>query len=117
MIMWFAENLGVSNEKRCNIVKGNEALRLFEVDLTPDQTGKDLYDRVNERLDQNPSYLTDDERAGERKLVTDNAVPVKYDDILSSFQSPTTIILSIEPRQNAAKDAALEARLAALQNE
>ena len=108
---------GASDPITFNIVKGNGLNPLFEVELNPNETGKDLYDRVNQWLEQNPAYLTDDERAGERKLVTDNATPVKYDDILSSFISPTTIILSIESRQNAAKDDALEARLIAHQND
>lgn len=100
-----------------NIVKGNGLNPLFEVELNPNETGKDLYDRVNQWLEQNPDYLTDDERAGERKLVTDNDTPVNYADILSSFQSPTTIILSINPRQNAHDDAALAARLRELQDD
>ena len=97
------------------IIKGNVENPLFEVELNPDQTGKDLYDRVNEQLDQNPAYLTEDEKAGARKLYTDNEVEVKYEDILSVFQSPTTIILLINHRPGAGDDE-LNARLRALQD-
>ena len=98
------------------IIKGNVENPLFEVELNPDQTGKDLYDRVNEWLEQNPAYLTEDEKAGARKLYTDNAtVEVKYEDILSVFQSPTTIILLIN-HQPGAGDDELNARLRALQD-
>ena len=96
-----------------NIVKGNGLNPLFEVELSPYQTGNDLYDRVNQWLDQHPAYLTKDEKAGERKLVTDNGTEVTTDVILSAFQSPTTIILSINPRLGAG-NADLEAQLAAL---
>ena len=113
---WSVKRGGATALITFNIVKGNGLNQLFEVELNPNETGKDLYDRVNQRLEQNPAYLTDDERAGERKLVTDNDTPVNYADILSSFQSPTTIILSINPRQNAAANAALAARLIELQN-
>ena len=82
------------------IIKGHVENPLFEVKLNPDQTGKDLYDRVNEQLDQNPDYLTKDEKAGARKLYTDNELEVKYEDRLSVFKSHTTILLLInhQPR-------------------
>jgi len=70
---------------------------LLVVQLSPEQTGKDLYERVTEWLDQHPDMLTDAEKVGERKLVTDNDFEVKYDDNLSKFQSPTKLILSIIP--------------------
>jgi hypothetical protein len=95
-----------------NIVKGNGLYPLFEVELSPSQTGNDLYNRVNQWLDQHPDYLTADEKAGEQKLVTDNATEVTTDVSLSAFQSPTTIILSINLR--GAGTAELEERLAAL---
>ena len=98
------------------IIKGNVENPLFEVKLQSNQTGKDLYDRVNEWLEQNPAYLTEDEKAGARKLYTDNAtVEVKYEDILSVFKSPTTIILLIN-HQPGAGDDELNARLRALQD-
>ena len=68
---------------------------MFEVELNPDQTGKDLYDRVNEQLDRNPGMLTDAEKVGERKLVTVNNVVVKYTVNLGIFQPRTKLILSI----------------------
>lgn len=71
---------------------------------------------MNEQLDQNPAYLTEDEKAGARKLYTDNEVEVKYEDILSVFQSPTTIILLIDHRPGVA-NAAFNARLAALDDD
>jgi hypothetical protein len=70
---------------------------LLVVQLSPEQTGKDLYERVTEWLDQNPHMLTDAEKVGERKLVTDNDVIVKYDDNLNMFQPRTKLILSIIP--------------------
>ena len=80
------------------IVKGNSDDPVFEVKLRPNQSGKDLYDEVTRRLDQNLAYyLTDAERAGQRKLVTDNDVIVKYADNLSIFQPRTKLILSIIP--------------------
>ena len=86
---------GATDPITFNIVKCNSDDTLFEVELNPDQTGKDLYDRVNEQLDQNPGMLTADEKVGERKLLTDNDVIVKYDDNLSMFQPRTKLILSI----------------------
>lgn len=80
------------------IVKGNSDDPVFEVKLRPNQSGKDLYDEVTRRLDRNLAYyLTDAERAGQRKLVTDNDVIVKYADNLSIFQPRTKLILSIIP--------------------
>jgi hypothetical protein len=79
------------------IVKLNSDDQLLEVQLQPNQTGKDLYERVTEWLDQHPDMLTDAERAGQRKLVTDNDVIVKYADNLSMFQPRTKLILSIIP--------------------
>ena len=79
------------------IVKGNSDELLLEVQLQSNQTGKDLYEQVNQWLDQHPDMLTDAEKVGQRKLVTDNDVEVIYTDNLSKFQSPTKLILSIIP--------------------
>lgn len=98
------------------IIKGNVENPLFEVKLNPDQTGKDLYDRVNEQLDQNPAYLTEDEKAGARKLYTDNEVEVKYEDTLSVFKSPTTILLLINHRPRVAGNDELDRRFANVLN-
>jgi hypothetical protein len=80
-----------------NIVKGNSDDLLLEVQLEPTQTGKDLYERVTEWLDQHPDMLTDAEKVGQRKLVTDNDIEVIYTDMLSKFQPRTKLILSIIP--------------------
>jgi hypothetical protein len=88
---------GATAQITFTIVKGNSNDPLLEVQLEPNQTGKDLYERVTEWLDQNPHMLTDAEKIGQRKLVTDNNFEVKYTDNLSKFQSPTRLILSIIP--------------------
>jgi hypothetical protein len=41
--------------------------------------------------------LTDAEKVGQRKLVTDNDIEVIYTDMLSKFQPRTKLILSIIP--------------------
>jgi hypothetical protein len=79
------------------IVKLNSDDPLLVVQLQPNQTGKDLYEQVNQWLGQNPHMLTDAEKVGERKLVTDNDVIVKYDNNLSMFQPRTKLVLSIIP--------------------
>ena len=79
------------------IVKGNSDVPLLEVQLEPNQTGKDLYERVTEWLDQHPDMLTDAEKVGQRKLVTDNDVIVEYAKNLREFQPRTKLILSIIP--------------------
>lgn len=80
-----------------NIVKGNSDDPLLAVELEPNQTGNDLYERVTAWLDHHPDMLTPAEKIGQRKLVTVNDVEVKYADNLSKFQSPTKLILSIIP--------------------
>ena len=52
---------------------------------------------MNQWLDQNPDMLTDAEKVGQRKLVTDNDIEVIYTDMLSKFQPRTKLILSIIP--------------------
>ena len=79
------------------IVKGNSDVPLLKVELQSNQTGKDLYERVTEWLDQHPDMLTPAEKVGQRKLVTDNDVIVTYADNLSMFQPRTKLILSIIP--------------------
>ena len=93
--MYKGKRGGATDPITFNIVKCNSDATLFEVKLNPDQIGKDLYEQVNYQLYQNPDMLTAAEKVGERKLLTDNDVVVKYDYNLSMFQPRTKLILSI----------------------
>ena len=71
---------------------------LFQFNLLPDLTGKDLYDKMNNLIVQNPGYLTSEEMLRPRKLaMADNGTLITYEDKLSKFHSPTDLILKISP--------------------